>query len=1131
MATYCTRIYVKVAKQDLMEKLRTLDISDIGKGFYQAKDIFASTSAECTFQDGESAINESDLQTLVARVVEVIRGQGTILAETWSYDYDPFPQVCYYNGDEIVSKLLDMDGAELKETVNINDVSAWIDFVENADEYETDEDGMDDDDQDALASLPRFICDTDTINQLASAEPDITRCDPNLTFVMDYTDEPVTVLFASATDEVKKIAGQLRGVEMDDEADAYILFFRRTTFPVNAFSVGMIAYAAVNWKTKGIKGGSSNERINRYFGPVVGAMLRMNIWLQQDDTYERYQKLNGETSAMLVTANEGEITACVVQGKERPNMQCENLLNMQTLFAEEPEVVSARPYRDEIFNIWNREMMSIEEKTERAEAGDTDCMDELAMQYLNGDDAVKAEPEKALYWFRKLAEAGHPNGMFNLGLFYAKGFCVPRDFKLAAEWMRKAEAAGDDDATPLVEMYTSMMEAEAKAKQGNAEAQAVLAKGLMQLGNSLEQAGSGNDYKESVEWAQKAAAQGNAAAMWVLALAHHHGRGVKQNMDLAIAYYKKGADMGNADCMHNLGCEYLSGEHLWKNAKKGFELVKRAAEMGNGLAMYNLGRAYQFGNGCIGNMKKALEWYEKAAEVLHDPQIEQRVMAFRSLSEFQPDFDKDYSGEEDPCEDVPLERTQYEGRADRCKRLRPGTVLEYRFAKDQNNQPVLEMFYQGGSVGVISHFTSEKIIEFLKKDRITLKVIVKSCIPKSQRGARARSADVKLTLEIDDKIPGVPVEVAEHPTKKPDVERKKEETHACKAPVKNEIGTKEIAYLKENDLPYDQETLDHLTPYDVMEITEGTYGKETGKGKQQREKAQKTKADRKREEEKKAEENRKRKEELARQEAQKKEAERKQQEACKAKEDAVAAKRNAEVKRCDEDIKKWTEQKTSAEQKLASLGFLRFGEKKRQREIIEASMVNIEKSKSEKANLITKYDQELMLIRAAAKHGVNVSNETDLLKFAICDALKDGRSHLMSEITQACPVLAELSSGRMIALMGQLTLEGKVTRSERSMKTYFQLEKDPVYAPASPARSTASAPPTPTQIENESYKRMILDLLRDGRRYTVTDIQKANSKLGDLSNQRLSALLRQLLLTGEVLRVEINQVYYFEIAD
>lgn len=1337
MATYCTRIYVKVTKQELMEKLSALDVSDIGKGYYSARDIFASSTMECTFYDGESAINEGDLQVLVARVVEVIRGQGTILAETWSYDYDPFPQVCYYLGDEIVSKLLDMDGSALKEAVNINDVSAWVNFVENADEYDADEAGMDDensDESDSFATLPRFICDTDTVNQLASSEPNIGQCDPNLAFVMEYTDAPLTLLYVPAIDEVKKIASQVKGVVIDEDASAYILFFRRGTFPISSFAVGMQAYAGIIMKTGEIKGGATNKMVNRYFGPLVGAMLRLNIWLQNGDTYAQYNNLDRETSAILVTAEGGEITARIVKGKERPNMQCEDLFNLQSLFADDPEVVSARPYLDEISAGWDREMMSIEEKIEQAEAGDTDCMDELAMQYLNGDDEVDAEPEKALYWFRKLAEAGHPNGMFNLGLFYAKGFCVPRDFKQAAEWMRKAEQAGDEDATALVELYTSMMENEKKAKQGDAEAQAALANGLMKLGGSLEQAGSGNDYKECVSWAQKSAAQGNTDAMWVLALAYHHGRGVKQDMDQAIAYYKKGADLGNADCMHNLGCEYLSGEHLWKNEKKGFDLVKRAAEKGNGLAMYNLGRAYQFGTGCAGNMQKALEWYEKAAEVLHDPQIEQRVMAFRSLSEIQPDFDEDYSGgEEDPWDDVPLERTQYEGRADRCERLRPGTILEYRFSKDQNNQPVLEMFYQSGSVGVISHFKSEKIIEFLKKDRITLKVIVKSCIPKSQRGARARSADVTLTLEIDDKLPGVPVGTTERSneangqTKKHDADCKREETRACKKPEKNEKRTKDmanatvadrihfgpffsvapvaglmvadhkkeeyeegdivaeifntsfgrepelglfggfsnginikvskllelsaeqlesmaesikndekyesvterpdifvgkfsvevqhergegyvivtrkgvlsavvdlgivsraeadsyrkmfataqsiptnkahmnapqklliddekkmsasiitedkiVAYPKENNLPYDQENLDNLTPYDVLQITEGTCGKENGTGKPKREGTQKAEADRKREEAKKAEENRKRKEELARQETQKREAERKQKkaaeeaerkqkEACKAKEDAVSAKRNAEVKRCDEDIKKWTEQKTSAEQKLASLGFLRFGEKKRQREIIEASMANIEKSKSEKANLITKYDQELTLIRAAAKHGVNVSDENDLLKFAICDALKDGRSHLMSEITQACPVLAELSSGRMIALMRQLTLEGKVTRIERSMKTYFQLEKDPVYTPASPACSTASAPPTPTQIENESYKRMILDLLSDGRRYTVTDIQKANSKLGDLSNQRLSALLRQLLLTGEVLRVEINQVYYFEIAD
>ena len=99
MATYSTRIYVKVANVELMEKLRALNVSKIGKGFYKASDIFASSSTECTFIDEESAINEYAVELLVNQVVDVIRGQGTILAETYSYDYDPYPTVCYYTGD------------------------------------------------------------------------------------------------------------------------------------------------------------------------------------------------------------------------------------------------------------------------------------------------------------------------------------------------------------------------------------------------------------------------------------------------------------------------------------------------------------------------------------------------------------------------------------------------------------------------------------------------------------------------------------------------------------------------------------------------------------------------------------------------------------------------------------------------------------------------------------------------------------------------------------------------------------------------------------------------------------------------------------------------------------------------
>ena len=135
MATYSTRIYVKVDNSKLMDKLGAIAVDDLGKGFYTAKDIFSSSAKKSYFCDTESALNESDIEELVARVAEVIKGHGVILADTFSYDYDPMPEVCFFDGNEISSKLLDMDGGEFQETVDICDTSEWISFVKDAEEF------------------------------------------------------------------------------------------------------------------------------------------------------------------------------------------------------------------------------------------------------------------------------------------------------------------------------------------------------------------------------------------------------------------------------------------------------------------------------------------------------------------------------------------------------------------------------------------------------------------------------------------------------------------------------------------------------------------------------------------------------------------------------------------------------------------------------------------------------------------------------------------------------------------------------------------------------------------------------------------------------------------------------------
>lgn len=49
----------------------------------------------------------------------------------------------------------------------------------------------------------------------------------------------------------------------------------------------------------------------------------------------------------------------------------------------------------------------------------------------------------------------------------------------------------------------------------------------------------------------------------------------------------------------------------------------------------------------------------------------------------------------------------------------------------------------------------------------------------------------------------------------------------------------------------------------------------------------------------------------------------------------------------------------------------------------------------------------------------------------------------------------------------------------------------------------------------------------EGQKYTITDLMKSVPELADLSNQRVSALVRQLKDSGSVIRTEEKRKAYF----
>ena len=79
-------------------------------------------------------------------------------------------------------------------------------------------------------------------------------------------------------------------------------------------------------------------------------------------------------------------------------------------------------------------------------------------------------------------------------------------------------------------------------------------------------------------------------------------------------------------------------------------------------------------------------------------------------------------------------------------------------------------------------------------------------------------------------------------------------------------------------------------------------------------------------------------------------------------------------------------------------------------------------------------------------------------------------------------------------------------------------------------KNSADTKPTAQQTANEGIKAAILDNMVEGARYTITDLIKSVPECADLTNQRVSALMRQLIEAKLVVRIEDKRKAYFSLA-
>ena len=79
--------------------------------------------------------------------------------------------------------------------------------------------------------------------------------------------------------------------------------------------------------------------------------------------------------------------------------------------------------------------------------------------------------------------------------------------------------------------------------------------------------------------------------------------------------------------------------------------------------------------------------------------------------------------------------------------------------------------------------------------------------------------------------------------------------------------------------------------------------------------------------------------------------------------------------------------------------------------------------------------------------------------------------------------------------------------------------------------STGEKKLTATQIANEGIKQAILDEMEINRLYTISEMMKVLSCCAELSNQKITRLVSDLVKDNKLIRTEDKRKAYFSLAD
>lgn len=101
----------------------------------------------------------------------------------------------------------------------------------------------------------------------------------------------------------------------------------------------------------------------------------------------------------------------------------------------------------------------------------------------------------------------------------------------------------------------------------------------------------------------------------ILGSLYEFGKGVRQDFNKAMQYYKKSCDLGNGEGCYIMAMLYYGGSGVQKDLKRAIKLWTKSCELENASGCGMLGALYVYGEGVKQNLSKAKELYGKSCDL------------------------------------------------------------------------------------------------------------------------------------------------------------------------------------------------------------------------------------------------------------------------------------------------------------------------------------------------------------------------------------------------------------------------------------------------------------------------------------------------------------------------------------